>query len=121
MDLKIDGSDLTALIEKATIEALGKTGQEALIKEVIRYLTASERGYSGNAQPSPLMRALHTASDRIATRVISEKLEKDEEFVAQVEALYKDAFRKFNDLETREKLVTRMADKLGEAFSGRGY
>lgn len=121
MDLKIEGPDLTALIEKATIDALGPVGQEALIKEVIRYLTKTEPNAYGQPLRSPLMLALSTAADRIAARMLTERLEKDEEFIAQLEGIYKDAFRKFNDHDTREKLVERMAAKLSEAFSGRVY
>lgn len=123
MELKVEGTDLSALIEKATIEALGTAGRDALVKEVVRYLTTEPTGsgYNNARPPSPMMVALRNAADRIASKVITERLEKDEEFVKQIEAIYVDAFRRFNDTETRQKLVTRMADKLAEAFSGRGY
>lgn len=39
MDLKVEGTDLQRLIESAVIRALGEAGQEALVKEVVRYLT----------------------------------------------------------------------------------
>lgn len=95
MDLKVEGTALQALIEKATIDALGTAGQEALVKEVVRHLTTSPSNSYGQAQPSPLMTALHNASSAAALRYFQSKLESDPAFTDALEGLYRDAVKTF--------------------------
>lgn len=120
MDLKVEGTVLQALLEKATLEALGVAGQEALLKEVVRYLTTAPPSSNYSSIPaSPLLIALRTASDRAAVKFFSEKVEKDPEFVAVLEGLYVEAVRRWQSADTREKLVVKMAERLSTAFGDR--
>jgi hypothetical protein len=117
MDLKIEGTQLETVIQTALLQALGAAGQEALVKEVVRHLTTPPPS-SGYGRPlgSPLMQALQRASEQAADRYFRERLEKDPEFVAALESLYTDAFKRFNSAESREKTITRMAERLSGAF-----
>ncbi len=117
MDLKIDGTQLETVIHTALLQSLGAAGQEALVKEVVKYLTTRPQNFGyGREQPCPLMDALHRASEAAAQKFFNKKLESDPAFVKALEGLYLDAFKKFNSSETREKTVTRMAERLSSAF-----
>lgn len=112
MELKIEGSNLQTLLEKATLEALGDAGREALVKEVVRYLVTAE----SYRNESPLRLAMRSAAAGVAQRVLAERIANDPAFVEAIESLYVDAFKKFHDAESREKLVARMAERLSSAF-----
>lgn len=122
MDLKIEGEQLTKLIEGAVMQALGEAGREAIVKQVVKHLTTAPEstGY-GSRPPSPLVRALNDAAERVAHKFLTDKLANDAEFTAAVEGLYLEAFKRFNGAESREKIVTRMADRLSKAFDQDRY
>jgi hypothetical protein len=62
-------------------------------------------------------RAASRQSEQVATAIIKDKLEKDEEFIAFIEGVYRDGVKMFTGMD-REKLVTKVADKLSEALVG---
>jgi hypothetical protein len=122
MDVKVEKSTLDAALQEAVLRALGENGRELIIREAIAYLTKEEdRGYGSSKQPSKLRMAMETAAEKIAHAVFTEKLESDPEFKRQVALLYEDACKKFFNVETREKLVDKLADKMSRAFTEERY
>lgn len=121
MELKLEGSQLDQMIQAAVMQALGDVGKEALMKEVVRYLTQPdrERTYGGQQPASPLTHALRNAAGVAAMRHFTKLLEEDKDFVNQLEALYTDAVKKYLGQENREKIVDAMANRLSEAFKER--
>jgi hypothetical protein len=121
MELKVEGSDLQKLIEGAVVQALGESGKDALVKEVVRHLTTppQRNGYGSGQRPSPLMEALHGAAAQAASAYFRAKVEKDPAFVDALEQLYTDAVKKFLDTDTRAKTIDKMADRLSSAFGER--
>lgn len=117
MELKVEGSQLEQIINAAVFQALGETGKEALMQEVVRYLTTTNGRYGETS--SPLLNALRNAAQGAATRFFAEQIENDAEFRASIEGLYKDAVAKFLNQESREKVVERMAERLSAAFGDR--
>lgn len=118
MELKLEGEALNQLIEGAIIKALGETGQQALIKNVVSYLTTSRSGYASD-KDSPLLKALHAAASDSAAKYFRDKLQNDPTFVNELEKLFTDATKKFFDSETREKTIDRIVDRLSSAFGDR--
>ncbi len=118
IDLKLEGTALQQLIEGAVIQALGTTGQEALVRHVVQWLTTPTSSSYGSKN-SPLLDALTAAAGQAANKYFREKVETDPAFVEAIETLYVDAVKKFLDSETREKTVERMADRLSAAFEDR--
>jgi len=113
MDLKVGESDLKKLLDVAIIQALGDTGREALVKEVVRYLsTPGEKSGFGREPPSPLMRALQETAESAGRRYFLDKIQNDPAFGAALEQVYAEALRSFVDGPLKEKIVKAM----GEAF-----
>ncbi len=115
MDLKVEGSDLQRLLEAAVMQALGEAGRDALTKHVVQYLTTPVDGYGRKA--SPLLLALQNAAASVAEKHVREKMTSDPEFIAAIDSLYVEAFKKFNSAETREKTIERMSYRLSKAFA----
>jgi hypothetical protein len=64
-EIKLEGEDLQMVLDAAIMQALGETGKELLIKEVVRYLTTPS-GSGIGSKTSPLMQALHHAAQNAA-------------------------------------------------------
>lgn len=120
MNLELKGTDLEKYLEAATLQALGEHAKDALIKEVVRHLVTTTRDYNGTTK-SPLMTAMQSASVKVAEQVIRDKMENDSEFTDAIRGLYEEAIKRFLDAETREKLISKMADRLTRAFSEDRY
>jgi endo-alpha-1,4-polygalactosaminidase (GH114 family) len=118
-ELKLDDAQISSAMNAAILTALGETGKEAIIKEAVAYLAKQDGSY-GNRR-SPLFDIVHDVARKIATTVLTAKLETDEEFRAQVEALYTDALKRVFSVETREKLVEKMANAMGDAITKDRY
>lgn len=117
MELKVEGSDLQKMLESAVVTALGEAGRDALVKNVVEYLTTPPR--SGYGEASPLMRALQTAANQAAHTYFRERLASDEAFQKMFDDLYTEVVKKMMNAETREKLVEKMTSKLSDAFESR--
>lgn len=121
MKIDVDGTALESLIEKGVVDALGETAKTAIVAEVVRYLTTKTTNNSYGENTTPLFAALREATRGIAKRILTERLEKDPEFVAEVEKLYADAAQRMFGVENREAMVARLADAMSEALTKDRY
>lgn len=121
MEVKVEGTALDGIIQKALLDALGDVGKEALVKHVMDYLTKpQERGY-GNKKISPLMEALDDQTREAAQKFFRERMENDTELLAQFEAIYVEAVQKFNQPDVKKKLTDKIAERVAAAFNSDRY
>ena len=122
MELKVDveGTAMEALMHKAVLEALGAQGQSQIVQHAVAYLVKKPDSTYGS-KASPLLQIVEGAANRIAMTVLSEKLQSDAEFIAQIHSLYADATKRLFEVQTRERLVEKMAAKMAEALSDTRY
>lgn len=119
MEIKLTGEAMGELVHKGILDALGPEGQAAVLKEVVSYLTTQTKidsayGHS-RVNPSPLMRAMHSAAEDAARKYIALKLETDPEFLRQIESTYADALGKIF-VDNKAETVGKLADALVEAL-----
>ncbi len=117
VSVKVPDEALQAAMHKAILDSLGAIGQEKIIKEVISYLTTEGDSYYGNRKPSPLKGIMYECATTIARATIREQMLNDANFLARVKELYQQVVEKFLSIETREKLVTKLADAFESALS----
>lgn len=120
--IQLDKTQLDQLLHKAIVDSLGADGQQRIIDAVIKHLTRPQgnggfRGGVNYEATSILQDLLNDSAQAVARQVCREKVENDPEFRAKVESVYADAAAKLFSVENREKLVEKMADKMGEALS----
>jgi hypothetical protein len=121
VDLKLDEKQMNELLQGAILQALGEKAQKAIIDDVIKTFTTrrSASGYYGGEPSTPLQDMLRECAGKVARAVITDRFEKDPEFIAQIESLYAEAARRFVCSENREKLISRvvnsMIDSLGRS------
>lgn len=121
MEFKLEGQDLKDILHKAVIDALGETGKEALLKEVVQYLTTERQAYDRAPKVSPLLQALHDAATGAARDYFTKRIEIDNEFAETLERLYLESVKKFTSVENTDKLTTKMAERLSAAFNTDRY
>lgn len=121
MNLTLDGTQLADLLHVAVVHALGDPAKETLVKEVVAYLVNPRSGYGGRAEPSVLREALNNAAQRVATKLVEDRLANDAEFIAEVTRLHTDAFQRLFIGESREKLVEKLSQAMGKALSADNY
>ncbi len=117
VDIKITDDHLSKFLEAAVINALGDSQKDLIIKEVVDHLVRKPpSGSYGHQSPSPLMAAVYTAADRLAVKIVSEKLENDEDFKAKLDDVLKAALVKV--FAEKDNLASKMADAMVTAMSG---
>lgn len=114
MDLKLDSDQISKALDTAILNALDTQTKQALVEQVVKYLTNPSEGYGKKV--SPLYEALQAAARSHATKYFREKIESDPAYTTVLDSLYTEAFKKFTNSENREKLTDRMAARLSEAF-----
>jgi endo-alpha-1,4-polygalactosaminidase (GH114 family) len=116
MEVKITEDAVTAAMHKAILEALGEKGREQIIAETVKYLSTPKDSYYGKSI-TPLTEIMRQTAEQIAKAVCKDRIEKDPTFIAAVEDIFREAAKKFMDVETREKLVNRLANAMYEGFA----
>lgn len=117
VEIKMDNDQTNQLLQAAILQTLGEKGQEMIIKEVVRYMTTSSSNNYGAS--TPLQDHIRSVGRDIAEKILRQKMESDPEFVAQIEEIYIQAFRKVFSTEGREELINRMATQMSAALTTR--
>lgn len=117
MKVELDEEKLRTVLDSAIITALGETGKDAIIKEVVKYLTTEPTSWKQGQ--SPLWTALRTSADQAARRYFDEKIATDPEFKKAIDAVYTEAFKMFFDTDFRHRMASEMAQTLSGAFTER--
>ena len=108
-----------AALKTAVLTAIGKTGQEAIIKYVVDYLTRSSKDNYGR-MAGPLYDIINREADKIAREMIDERLKTDETLTKHIEQLFVDGMKRFMEGD-RDKVVQSIADSLRKAVTGDRY
>ena len=75
MKLELEGSALEKALHGAVIASLGDVGREALMDEVVKYLTTATKPPGRNYEASPLMQAVYHSTEKAARDVVKEMLD----------------------------------------------
>lgn len=118
--IQLSDEDMKAAMHTAILKALGDAGREAIIKHAIAYLTTAPRDSYRDAV-SPLLQIVRDVARGIAETTLKEQMAGDAAFQAQVRQLYADATAKMFAAETREKLVERLSNMMGDALTKDRY
>lgn len=121
MDLKLDSEAMQMMLQKIIVDSLGAVGQEALMKEMVRYMTTETTGYNGQKSNSPLMGSLRSACETAATRYIQNKFDTDPEWQKAIDEMYAEGVKRFFQGEAREKAIANIAERMASAFSRDRY
>jgi hypothetical protein len=120
LKLEINDDQLNVALQTAILKAVDDVGREQILKHALNHLTTPKETYRGKAT-TPLMDIITDAATQVARQIMNERIEKDEEFVKQVEQLYSQAFQRCFGTENREKLLEKMVGAMNEALSSSRY
>lgn len=119
-NFSLDDNAMKDLIAKSIIDTLTPERREALIADAIKQLLASKSGDRYDAR-SHLQVAFDLAVAQIAQKVAFEELSKDGGLKVKIRDLMVAGWERMASGENHEKLVSRIADSLTRAISGRDY
>jgi len=114
--VKVDGEQLEEVLHAAVLQSLSGQAQEALVKYVVDYLCRKPTGSGyGPQSVSPLLSAVLSAAQRVADKIITERLEKDPEFAKWLDELYIEAFKQIEN--KRESVISEITSAMSRAMS----
>ena len=119
VDIKISEDQLSAYLHEAVMKALGEDAKALIVSQAVTYLTKPDDSGYGRAKTSPLMAAMHAAAYKAAEKVVTEQIENDTAFRAQLDTLYKEALDKV--FAKKDDIVERMATSLRKVLTGSEY
>lgn len=113
MNISMNEEQMAVLVSKAIFDGLTQEAKDEMLQKALRHLMTKEKPSYGYGQPrTPLEQAYQTAAYDVAQKLVREKLEADEAFKANIEALFVDLGKKLFEGPLREKLVQNMADSV---------
>lgn len=123
MDIKLDENSMRELVSKTIFESMTPEDRDAMMKKAIQGLLVVDQkdGYYGTKKVNLIEQFFKEGIERAARKHIEEKLNTDEDFIANVESLYADVAKKLFGTEIREKMITCIADNIMKNFSPRDY
>lgn len=123
MDLRVDDAAMKSLVAKSIVDSLSPEAREQLITSAVtQTLTKPEegRGYSSDKR-SPLQRAFDGAVVQVASKYAEEIVATDEKFKSQIEGLFADVAKKLFDSDSRDEMVSALADVIRKAITKERY
>ncbi len=120
VQVKITDEVLNKLVEKAILDTLTPEARENLVVQAIQALVM--KGTGSYDRESAIQRAFNNAVERVAYKVAEERVENDPKVMAEIGAVYTEAWSKITtEGEARTKVVERIAGAFRESLTGSRY
>ena len=115
MNISMNEEQMTALVSKAIFDGLTQEAKDEMLQKALRHLmTKDDRSYGHGPKRTPLEESFQSAAYAVTREIATQKLQTDEAFRSNIEALFAELGRKLFEGPLREKLVERMADSVVE-------
>lgn len=111
MNISMNEEQMTALVSKAIFDGLTQEAKDEMLQKALRHLMTKEKSsYGYEPKRTPLEEAFQSAARIVAHETATVKLQSDETFKTNIEALFTDLGKKLFEGPLREKLLESMAD-----------
>lgn len=119
-DIKIENNVIEQLVQKAMFDALTEEMKAELLTKAIANSFKTPKDRYGDSGKSDIQLAFDNAVRTHLYKYASDKLEKDEAFATQLEALFKDIAKKLFE-DKRSEIVSAFAERIVKAVNGDRY
>lgn len=119
MDLQINDDGMKAIVAKAIVDAMTPEARQNLLASAVAQAINVQTG--SYDKKSALQRAFDGAVDNECRKYAMEALEKDGEFKKQIESLFADVAKKLFEQNTRDDLVSGLAQTIARALTKDRY
>ena len=116
-----EGDELKAVVTKAIFDSLDQKKRDELIQHALGSLMKEKDGPGWGVRHTALGEIFAQQCREVAHKVVKEAMDKDEKIKAEVDHIFREALKRVTTGEAREKLISKIAEAITDAFKLQRY